>query len=80
MNKILTYISTNYITELNELIHAGAKLLCEKIGIPLKSTKEKTKLGCGFRLETQEKNLRKHTKIIKQKKDERKRKDNRRKT
>ena len=34
MNQVLTYISTNNITELNELIYAGAKLVCEKIGIP----------------------------------------------
>ena len=35
------YISTNNITELNELIYAGAKLVCKKIGILLKSTKKK---------------------------------------
>ena len=45
MNQVLTYISTNNITELNELIYAGAKLVCEKIGIPTKSTKEKSKPG-----------------------------------
>ena len=33
-NKVLTYISTNDITELNDLIYAGAKLVCKKIGIP----------------------------------------------
>ena len=46
MNKInqgLPYVSTNYITELNELIYAGAKLVCEKIGIPSKSTKKRSK-------------------------------------
>ena len=31
------YIPTNNITELNELIYAGAKLVCKKIGIPLKA-------------------------------------------
>ena len=40
MNQVLTYISTNNITELNELIYAGAKLVCEKIGIPPKNTKK----------------------------------------
>ena len=30
INQALTYISTNNITELNELIYAGAKLACEK--------------------------------------------------
>ena len=34
INHILPYIPTNNITELNELIYAGAKLVCEKIGIP----------------------------------------------
>ena len=40
----------NNITELNELIYVGAKLVCEKIGIPSKSTK---KPGWEIRLETQ---------------------------
>ena len=40
INQILPYISTINITELNELIYAGAKLVCEKIGIPPKSMKK----------------------------------------
>ena len=36
----------NNITELNELIYAGAKLVCKNIGILSKSTKKKTKPGC----------------------------------
>ena len=52
VNQVLTYISTNNITELNELIYAGAKLVCEKIGILSKSTKKKSKPGWEFRLET----------------------------
>ena len=40
INQILPYISTNNITELNDLIYAGAKLVCEKIGVPSKSTKK----------------------------------------
>ena len=39
LNQVLPYIPTNNITELNELIYAGAKLLCETIGIPLKLMK-----------------------------------------
>ena len=39
VNQELTYISTNNITELDELIYAGVELVCEKIGIPSKSTK-----------------------------------------
>ena len=42
INQILPYIPTKNITELNELIYAGAKLVCEKIGIPIKSTKKKS--------------------------------------
>ena len=53
LNQVLTYISTNNITELNELIYAGADLICEKTGIPSKRTKEKLKPGWEFRLETQ---------------------------
>ena len=40
INQLLTYISPNNITELNELIYAVAKLVCEKIRIPSKSTKK----------------------------------------
>ena len=45
INHILPYITTNDITELNELIYAGAKLVCENIGIPSKSTKKQQKPG-----------------------------------
>ena len=34
INKLLTNISMNNIMELNELIYAGAKLVCNKIGVP----------------------------------------------
>ena len=53
INHILPYIPTNNITELNELIYAGAKLVCENIGIPSKSTKKQQKLGWEIRLESQ---------------------------
>ena len=53
INQILPYISTNYITELNELIYTGAKLVCKKIGIPSISTKKQSKPGWEIRLETQ---------------------------
>ena len=66
---MLTYISTNNITVLNELIYAGAKLVCEIIGIPPKSTKEKSKPGWEFRQEKQIKNLRKQGKMLNQRKD-----------
>ena len=69
INQVLPYISTNNITELNELIFAGAKLVCENIRIPLKSRKKKSKPGWEIRLETQIQNLRKQTKMIKEKRD-----------
>ena len=40
INQVLLYISTKNITELNELFYVGAKLVCQKIGIPPKSTKK----------------------------------------
>ena len=67
INQIIPYRSTNNITELNDLIYAGAKLVCEKIGVPQKSTKKPSKPGWEVRLETQIKNLRKQAKIVKQK-------------
>ena len=69
MNQVLTYIPTNNITDLNELIYAGAKLVCENIGIPSKKPKAKSKPGWEFRLETQIENLRKQLKVVKQKKN-----------
>ena len=65
INHILPYIPMNNITELIELIYAGAKLVCEKIGIPSKSTKKQSKPGWEIRLETQIKKIRKQTRMIK---------------
>ena len=67
INHILPYIPTNNITELNELIYAGAKSVCEKIGIPLKNTKKQSKPGWEIRLETQITKLRKQARVIKKK-------------
>ena len=54
VNQVLTYISTNNMTELNELIYAGGgNLVCEKICITSKNTNEKSKPEWEFRLETQ---------------------------
>ena len=53
INHILPYIPTNNITELNELIYAGAKLVCENIGIPSKSTKKQQEPGWEIRMESQ---------------------------
>ena len=62
INQVIPYTSTNDITELNELIYAGAKLVCEKIGILSKSTKKESKLGWEIRQETQKRNLRNQAK------------------
>ena len=53
INYILPCIRTNNITELNELIYAGAKLVCEKIEIHSKSTKKQSRLRWEIRLEAQ---------------------------
>ena len=53
INQVLPYISTNNITELNELIYAWAKLVCEKVRIPSNSTKKNSKPRLKMRLETQ---------------------------
>ena len=67
INQIIPYISTNNITELNDLIYAGEKLVCEKNGVPTKITKKPSKPGWEVRLETQIKNLRKQAEMVKQK-------------
>ena len=54
----------NNITELNELIDAGAKLVCEKIGIPSKSTKKQWKPGWEIWLKTQIKSQQKQARMI----------------
>ena len=59
INHILLYIPRNNITELKELISAGAKLVCENIGIPSKSTNKQQKPGWEIRLESQMKKIRK---------------------
>ena len=57
------------ITELNELIYVGAKIVSEKIGVPLKSIQKKSKPGSQIRLEKQIRNLRKQAKMMKQRKN-----------
>ena len=57
INQVLPYISKNNITELNELIYAGAKLDSEKIGIASKRTKGKSKLRWEIRLKMQIKKI-----------------------
>ena len=53
INHVLTYIPIKIITDLNELINAGAKLVCEKIEVSLKNTNKNSKPGWEIRLEMQ---------------------------
>ena len=68
INHILPYIPMNNITELNELTYAGAKLVCEIIGVPSKRTKKQSKPWWKIRLEKQ---IKKTTKISPNNKKER---------
>ena len=65
INHILFYIPTNNITELNELIYAGEKFVCENIGIPSKRTKKQQKPGWEIKLESQKKKKRKQARMMK---------------
>ena len=65
VNNLLTNIPTNDITEWNDLIYTGAKLVCEKIGAPLKTKDRKSKPGRELRIESQIKRLRLQTRILK---------------
>ena len=49
--------------------YVGAELLCEKIGIPSKITKKKTKTRIGNSTGNADKNLRKQPKMTKKRKD-----------
>ena len=62
---LLTKIPTNNISELDDLIYAGVKLICGKIGVPLKNTKKESKRGWEIRLETQVRKLRQQAKMLK---------------
>ena len=64
VNNLLTYIPTNNITDLNDLIYEGAKLVCEKITRP-KTADRKYKPGWELRLESRIKRLRQLAKIKK---------------
>ena len=53
-----THILTKNIIQLNELIYAGAKLVCDVIGVPLKSNNRNSKSEWEIRLETHIRKLR----------------------
>ena len=50
-------IPTGNFTELNEEIYAGTKLVCDKIGVPLRNLKRNAKPGWRIFLEGQVKKL-----------------------
>ena len=54
-SQVLTYVSANNITKLNELIYVEANLVCEKIGTLLKCTTKKSKPVWEIRLKTDKK-------------------------
>ena len=68
INDLITNIPNNNITELKNLIYAGAKLVCEKVGFPLENKNKIAKPWCKIRLETQIRNLLQQAKVIKRKK------------
>ena len=57
INQVLIYISTNNITELNELFYIAAKLVCKKIGTPLKKHEENIKTRMGNSTGNTDKNI-----------------------
>ena len=65
INLVLPYISMNNITKLHELVYAGVKLVCKKIGVPSK-IKIRMENSPG---NLDKKNLRKQAKMIKQTKE-----------
>ena len=58
------HILTKNITELDELIYAGMKLVFDKFDVPLKNKNTNSKPGCEIRLERQIRNHRQQAKII----------------
>ena len=51
LKDLLTNIPTNDTRALNDLIYARAELVCEKIGVPLRTTDRKSKPRLELRLE-----------------------------
>ena len=68
INELLTHKLTSNIMKLNELIYAGAKLVCTKIGVTQKNTKRNLKHGWEIRLEKPIRTLQ-QAKMLKQRKN-----------
>ena len=70
INELLTHISMN-ITELYELIYAGAKLVRDKVSVCSKNMNRNTKPGWKIQQGTQIKKLRQQVKRIRQRRNAR---------
>ena len=57
VNEFWPNIPTGNITELNELIYAGAKLVCNEVSVPRRNQNRNTKPGWEIRLEEQVKKM-----------------------
>ena len=68
-NNLLPIIPTDKINELNELIYAGAKLICDTIGAHQRNPNWNTKPGWDIRLEGQVKKLLQARKLRNEKKN-----------
>ena len=68
VNKLFANARTSGITEVNELIYAEAKQICDKIGIPRRNPNRNTKPDSEIRLEGQINKLRQRAKMLSQKK------------
>ena len=57
MNVLLTSIPTKNTTKLNDLIYKETKLICEKLGVPQKTTDRKLKPGWGIQIRIADKKI-----------------------
>ena len=60
----MTKYPTGNITELNEIIYARSKLVCDKIGVPLRNASRNIKLGCEIKQEEQVKKLWQQARVL----------------
>ena len=71
VNKLLSNIPTGNITELNELLSAGGKLVCHKIDVPQRNSIKNSKPGWEIRLDGLVKKLWQQSKLLKEGKAQR---------
>ena len=68
VNKLSLNITLCNVTELNELIYGRAKLVCDKIGVPLRNTNKNTNSGLEIRLDELVNKLRQQAKMLRKEK------------